>query len=123
MFTCHEKQVKNKSNNWESKSNNYDQMKLIAQEYASKRECSLQEAVYHIMPELWLRKVFPAKLFANTNLPENKYRVCVIEKEIKQLPEPSTDIFKTIMLDRYKEFVNLELGNIQLRMKCVLLNF
>ena len=85
---------------WENKSNNYDQMKLIARAYASKRECSVQEAVYHIMQELWLRKVFPLVLFANTNLPENRYRVCVCEKEIKQLPESSTDIFKKNMLDR-----------------------
>ena len=85
---------------WENKSNNYDQMKLIARAYASKRECIVQEAVYHIMQELWLRKVFPLVLFANTNLPENRYRVCVCEKEIKQLPESSTDIFKKNMLDR-----------------------
>ena len=30
----------------------YEQMKTIAHAYSSKRECSLQEAVYHIMPEL-----------------------------------------------------------------------
>ena len=29
-------------------------------------------------------------------------KVCVSEKEIKQLPESSIDIFKTNMLDRYK---------------------
>ena len=85
-------------------------MKLITRAYSSKREYSVQEVVYHIMLELWLRKVFLAVLFANTNLPENSYRVCVREKEIKQLPESSTDIFKTNMLD----LVNLELGNIQL---------
>ena len=85
---------------WENKSNNYDQMKLIARAYTSKRECSVQEAVYHIMQELWLRKFFPLILFANTNLPENRYRVCVCEKEIKQLPESSTDIFKKNMLDQ-----------------------
>ena len=83
----------------ENKSNNYDQMKLIARAYASKRECIAQEAVYHIMQELWLRKGFPLVLFANTNLPENRYRVCVCEKEIKQLPESSTDIFQKNMLD------------------------
>ena len=67
------------------------------------------------MPELWLRKVFPAVLFANPNLSENRFGVFVGEKEIKQLPESSTDIFKTNMLDWYKDhLVSLELGNIQL---------
>lgn len=35
------------------------------------------------MHELWLSGIFPAVLFANTNLPEKRYRVCVSEKEIK----------------------------------------
>ena len=30
----------------------YEQMKDIAHAYIRKRECSVQEAVYHIMPEL-----------------------------------------------------------------------
>ena len=33
-------------------------MNSVAYEYSSKRECSLQEHVYHIMPELMVRKVF-----------------------------------------------------------------
>ena len=41
------------------------------------RECSVQ-AVYHIMPELWLRKIFSALVFAKTNLPENRFRVLVV---------------------------------------------
>ena len=99
---------------WENNSNNYDQMKLIARAYASKKECSVQGAVYRIMPELCLRKVFLAVLFANTNLPENRYRVCVSKKETKQLPESSTDIFKTNILDRYKDRPSIQLFLIQL---------
>ena len=36
--------------------NNCEQMESIARAYATKRECSVQDAVYHVMPELWLRK-------------------------------------------------------------------
>ena len=32
--------------------NNFDQMKSIVREYTTKRECSVEEAVYHVMPEL-----------------------------------------------------------------------
>ena len=32
-------------------------MKNILQTYTSKRECSVQEAVYHVLPELHLRRV------------------------------------------------------------------
>ena len=102
---------------WEKKSNTYDQLTLIAQACASEKECSVQEEVYyHTMPELYLHNVFPAGLFANTNLPENRYRFCVNEKEIKQLPESSTDIFNKNILDSYKDrpLVNLGLVNIQL---------
>ena len=45
-------------------------MKSVAHAYSSKRECSLQEAVYQVIPELWLIKVFPGVLFANSNIPE-----------------------------------------------------
>ena len=38
----------------------YEQIKSVARAYSTKRECSVQEAVYQIMPELWLRKSFPA---------------------------------------------------------------
>ena len=76
-----------------SKLTNYDQMKSIARAYFMKRECSVQEAVYHIMPGLLLQKTFPAVVFANTNIPEKRFKVCLDEKEIKGLPENSTNIF------------------------------
>ena len=75
-------------------------MKSIARPYSMKRECSAQGAVYHIMPELWLRKKFPPVVFANTNISENCFRVCLDEREIKDLPENSTDIFRKNMVDR-----------------------
>ena len=53
------------------------------------------------MPELWLRKTFSAVVFSNTNIPENRFRDCLEEKEIKDIPENSTDIFKKNMVDRY----------------------
>ena len=40
--------------------------------YLSNRECSVREAVYHILPELKLRRIFPAEYFLNNNLPEER---------------------------------------------------
>lgn len=37
----------------------YEWMKLVAHAYASKHECLLQEAIYQVMAELWLRKALP----------------------------------------------------------------
>ena len=37
----------------------YEKMKAIAKAYITKIERSVQEAVYLIMPELWLCKIFP----------------------------------------------------------------
>ena len=70
------------------------------------RECSFQEAVYHIMPELWLRKTFSALVLANSNISENCF--CLNEREIEDLPENSTDIF--IKEERYVEGPNLMFG-------------
>ena len=52
----------------------FETMKAIPKAYSTKRECSVQEAVYHILPELWLRKTFPKVIFLNSNMPEKWYR-------------------------------------------------
>ena len=84
-----------------SNKTNIEQMRSIARAYATKRECSVQEAVYLLMPELWLRKTFPGVVFANSNLPENRFRIFRSKEEIDELPEDSLDIFKRNMIDRY----------------------
>ena len=76
-------------------------MKSVAHAYSSKRECSLQEAVYHIMPELWLGKVFPAVVNVNSNLPEKRVKRILNKNELRLLPEDSTDIYKRNMVSRY----------------------
>ena len=79
----------------------YEQMKSVTHAYVSKRECSLQEAVYQVMPELWLRKVFPGVLYANSNIPEKRVRMMLSKKEISELPEDRTDIYKRNVVSRY----------------------
>ena len=76
----------------------YEQMKTIAHAYSSKRECSLQEAVYHIMPELWLRKVFPTVVNVNSNIPEKRINMMLSKRELSILPEDSTFIYKRNMV-------------------------
>lgn len=79
----------------------FETMIYIANSYNSNRECSVQEAVYLAMPELWLRKCFPAIYFVNTNLPDQRFRMVKEKNEIEELPEESEDVFKRNMLDRY----------------------
>ena len=79
----------------------YEQMKSMAHAYASKCECFLQDAVYQVMPELWLRKVFPGVLYLNSNIPEKRVRMMLSKKEISELPEDNTDIYKRNMMNRY----------------------
>ena len=83
------------------KKSDFDRMKAIARAYATKRECSVQEAVYLVMPETWLRKTFPKVLFLNSNMPEKRYKIFQNKEEIDELPEDSTDIFECNILDRY----------------------
>ena len=80
---------------------NYQQMKSVASAYVNKRECSIQECVYHILAGQWLRKTFLGVIFAHSNLPEKRYHFCWDEKDISELPEDSTDIFKRNMIDSY----------------------
>ena len=63
------------------------------------------------MPELWLRKCLPAVIFANSNLPEKRYRMCLSEEEIRELPEDSINVYKKNMFNRYtvrpdRQFLN-----------------
>ena len=62
---------------------------------------SLQEAVTIALPELWLRKICPTVVFANSNLPEKRYRIFRSETKILNMPANSKDLFKRNMLDRY----------------------
>ena len=36
-----------------------EKINAISKAYITKRECPVQEAVYLIMPKLWLSKIFP----------------------------------------------------------------
>lgn len=53
------------------------------------------------LPELWLRKVFPGVIYANTNIPENHFKIVGFQKEISELPDESDNIFIKNILDRY----------------------
>ena len=96
---------------FQSNKTNIEQMRSVARAYATKRECSVQEAVYILMPELWLRKTFPGVIFANSNLPENRFRICRSKEELDELPEDSIDVFKKNMIDRYIDRPNRNFAN------------
>ena len=64
-------------------------------------KCSFQEAVYLVVPELWLRKIFPKVIFLNSNLPDKRYRLFKKKNEIDVLPDDNTDLFQRNMLVRY----------------------
>ena len=65
----------------------FDAMKNILHAYASKQECSVHKAVYHVLPELHLLRVFPSVYFVNTNLPEQRSKILQTEEELKNLPD------------------------------------
>ena len=81
--------------------NKFEQMKLIARAYSTHREVSVQEAAYHILPELFLRKTYPKVEFANSNLPEDRVRMCLSREELAERDEESTDIFQQSAIDSY----------------------
>ena len=64
---------------------------------------SVQKAVYHCSPELWLRKIFPNVIHANPNLVEKLLKMLRSQEEMSQVPDESEDIFKRNMLDSYRD--------------------
>ena len=73
-------------------------MKIIAKPYLSNQECSMQEAVYLILPEK-LRRIFPAVYFLKTNPLEERAQVLLSEKELTEQPDNSSNIFKKSNID------------------------
>ena len=74
--------------------------------------------MYHILPELKLRRTFPAVYFVNTNSPEEKVKVLLSEKELSQLPVDSPNILKKSNIDCHMErpcatFCNIEYSILQ----------
>ena len=86
---------------FEKELDNHEQMKSVANVYLNKRECSVQECVYHIFSGQWLRKTLPGAIFANSNIPEKRFRIFLNENKISDLPEDSKNSFERIMVDRY----------------------
>ena len=66
-------------------------MKNIVKGYTSYRECFVQEAAYHILSELYLRRFFPKLQFVNSNLQEEHSNKLKSEEQLSFLPEDSND--------------------------------
>ena len=49
--------------------------------------------------------------FVNTNLPEKRVQVLLLEKELCELPDDSPNIFKKPNIDRYMERLNATFCN------------
>ena len=67
----------------------------------------VQECVYHILPGQWLRKTFPGLIFAYGNILEKRYRLCIAEYKIFELPDDSQKIVKQNMVDRFIDRPNV----------------
>ena len=114
---------------FENNLSNYKTMQGIVRAYVNKCECLVQEAVYHVLPELHLRKIFPGVCFANSNIPEERIKILKSETELNMLPGHSTDVFKRNNVDRYinrpnKCFFQWELSSVRFflfsRISCLL---
>jgi hypothetical protein len=56
-----------------------------------------------VFPELWLRKIFPKTIFVSTDFAENRVRVTKTQRELDELDDDSTDIFKSNIIVRYSD--------------------
>ena len=82
----------------------HDTIKIIPKAYLSNQECSLQEAVYHILAESKLRRDFSADCLVNTNPPQERVQVLKSEKELIEFPDDSPNILRNlILIDIWKD--------------------
>lgn len=59
----------------------HDPRKTIAKACLNNRDCSIQEIVDHILPELKRNRIFAAVHFVSTNLPERTVQVLLSEEK------------------------------------------
>ena len=78
--------------------NTYEQMKSVANAYINEKECSIQECVYQFLPGHWLRKTFESVIFANSNIPEKRFRLCLVEHEISSYQKTQRKYLSKIRL-------------------------
>ena len=62
--------------------------------------------MYHILKGQWLRKTFPGLIFPNSNVPEKRFRICLNQDELSELPADSKNTFKQDMVDLYVDRPN-----------------
>ena len=88
---------------FENNMNHHITLQTIAIAYLSNLEFSVQEAVYYILLELNLRRIFPAVYFVTRNFPEERVQVLLSEEELSELLYDSANIFKKSNIERYLE--------------------
>ena len=96
---------------FESTIHHLDTMKIIPKTYLGNRKCSVQEAVYHILSDLKIRRIFLAVYFVNADLPIKRGQVLFSEKELSELPWGSSHIFKKSNTDVYMRRPNATFFN------------
>ena len=70
-------------------------MRTIAKAYSKKREYLVQEAVYLLMPELWLRKRFPRVIFLKV-MSQKNVTECFVVKKIWRVSQGIVQIFLNV---------------------------
>ena len=66
---------------FDNNKDHHDPIKTIPKPCLNNRDCSIQETVYHILPELKRNKIFAAVYFVNNNLPEKTVQVLISEEK------------------------------------------
>ena len=68
-------------------------MKSVANDYINKQECSIQECLPCFARSV-VKKIISRLIFANSNVTEKRFRVCIGEDEIFESPEEYKTIYK-----------------------------
>ena len=79
-----------------------DALRSIGNTFLNHRNVSIQEAIYRCLGNLKMSFFKPGVVFLESGQPEKRHGMLKPQKELDELPESSTDIFRTSPLERYK---------------------
>ena len=67
---------------FENNMHHHDTLKTIAKAYLSNRECSVQEAVYVILTEFELQRIFPAVYLLTPIFQRKEFKYYILNKNL-----------------------------------------
>ena len=82
-------------------------MTAVVNAYLNKKECSVQECVYHVLLGQWLKRTFRGVIFANSNIQKKDFAFFSVKMKIWFCQRIQKTYSSGNLIDRYNDLPNI----------------